>query len=239
MTSKQQILDAIRGLAAQSQGIPPGQDRFAKETQIKHSEWRGKFWARWSDALSEVGFAPNRLTAAFSNDFIVSSLTTLIEEIGRYPSNADLRLKARNSSGFPHDNVFERVGKKAKLAKMVVEWCAANPGHNVAHDICTKIVASAPAIQIEADAARADGFVYLMKSGKFYKIGRSIDVDRRLREITIQLPETLSPVHVIRTDDPAGIEAYWHRRFEAKRMKGEWFDLSAADVKAFKRRFFM
>jgi Meiotically up-regulated gene 113 len=77
------------------------------------------------------------------------------------------------------------------------------------------------------------GYVYLMKSGKFYKLGRSNAAGRREYELGIQLPEKLKTVHVIRTDDPAGIEAYWHQRFEAKRKNGEWFDLNAMDIAAF------
>ena len=84
-----------------------------------------------------------------------------------------------------------------------------------------------------------EGFVYLIKSGRYYKIGRSNAASRREYELALQMPEKAIKLHEIRTDDPPGIEAYWHNRFAAKRRGGEWFDLDAADVNAFKRRKFM
>jgi len=83
------------------------------------------------------------------------------------------------------------------------------------------------------------GFVYLMKHGKYYKIGKTNATGRREYELAVQLPEKLRTIHVIKTDDPNGIEEYWHKRFETKRGNGEWFDLETADVQAFKRRKFM
>jgi hypothetical protein len=44
---------------------------------------------------------------------------------------------------------------------------------------------------------------------------------------------------VIRTDDPSGIELYWHLRFGANRKNGESFDLDRSEVAAFERWNFM
>lgn len=85
-----------------------------------------------------------------------------------------------------------------------------------------------------APTGQPTGYVYLLKFGRFYKIGRSNAPGRREYEIALQLPEKERMVHSFSADDPSGIEAYWHRRFEARRRHGEWFELTAQDVAAFK-----
>jgi len=83
------------------------------------------------------------------------------------------------------------------------------------------------------------GYVYLMKAGRFYKIGRTNALGRRERELVIQLPEAAKAAHSIKTDDPTGIEKYWRRRFQDRRKNGEWSELTAPDLAAFRRRKFM
>jgi len=90
----------------------------------------------------------------------------------------------------------------------------------------------------ESGATKPDvGYVYLSRHGarREYKIGFTYNPLRREGELRIELPETLIPVHYIETDDPAGVENYWHRRFADKRLKNEWFAFTADDVRAFKR----
>jgi Meiotically up-regulated gene 113 len=90
---------------------------------------------------------------------------------------------------------------------------------------------------VRGSAPTAVGYLYIFKHGtrREYKIGRTKNSLRREGELGIQLPEKLTPVHHIKTDDPAGIESYWHTRFATKRKEGEWFALAPDDVRAFKR----
>ena len=109
--------------------------------------------------------------------------------------------------------------------------------------ICSKVPKTAieKAADEKSDAVNADygkiGYVYLVRHGtrNEYKIGKTNNPVRREGEIRLELPEKIKPIHRIKTDDPSGIESYWHSRFASKRKEGEWFSLTVEDVRAFKK----
>lgn len=240
---KEHILAEIKRTAALNGGVALGTERFFQETGIKVSDWMGKIWARWGDAVKEAGVTPNVLRGRFDDEFIIESYIALLREIGRLPVKGELKLKAGQDKTFPSHNTFDRFGNKQQLVKKIIEYCEDKQGYEDVLSIALPHVIEAVEFDEDADfdndSEETIGFVYMLKAGRNFKVGRSNSFDRRSRELKIQLPEQAETVHVIRTDDPIGIELYWHRRFESKRKNGEWFELNAQDVKAFKRRKFM
>jgi hypothetical protein len=238
--NREHILQEIKRTAKENGGMPLGRLRFFRETGIKESDWKGKYWARWNDAVTEAGLEPNQKTGAYEEELLIEKFISLSRELGRFPVVAEIRMKVRKDPGFPNDKTFGRFGSKPEFAAKILDYCRTRSGYDDVAALCATVARHPTANRDDADEDQTIiGCVYLMKSGKFYKLGRSNAAGRREYELGIQLPEKLKTVHVIRTDDPAGIEAYWHKRFEEKRKNGEWFDLGAAEVAAFKRRKFM
>jgi hypothetical protein len=238
--TKEHILKELRRTAEANGGVPLGRLSFFNETGIKESDWKGKFWTRWNDVVREAGFEPNQKQEAFDECYLIERFIALMRELGRFPIVAELRMKKRIDASFPNSKVYARFGAKAQLAAKIQDYCNGRNGYGDVVVLCSAVAGQlVPEVENDGEAGRDIGFVYLMKSGKFYKIGRSNAAGRREYEIAIQLPEPLRTIHTIRTDDPAGIEEYWHKRFAARRKKGEWFDLNAGEVSAFRRRKFM
>jgi hypothetical protein len=238
--SKQHILAEIARAAALNGGVALGKERFHQETGIKEADWSGKYWARWGDAVREAGCTPNQMQAPLDEQALLESLALLVRELGHWPVVTELKLKAKQVLGFPSHNTFRKFGSKSQQIATLTSYCLKRPTFA---DVLSLLPATneeeVESLEAEEESAQAIGFVYLLKATKYFKIGRSRSFERRSRELAIQLPERAETVHVIRTDDPIGIELYWHRRFEAKRKNGEWFELNVQDVKAFKRRKFM
>jgi hypothetical protein len=242
MFTKAHVLSEIARTAKANGGVPLGRLRFYAETGIKETDWLGKYWARWGDAVREAGLTPNTLQVGYGEEHLLERLASLAREIGRFPERTEIQLKARRDEKFPNARTFQRLGSKKALAEKLTTFCKSRSGYDDVLSLCIPVVGT---VLADADADSSSGaeetlgYVYLLKSGRYYKIGRTNAAGRRERELAIQLPERASNVHSIKTDDPVGIEDYWHRRFSDRRKNGEWFELTAKDVAAFKRRKLM
>jgi len=229
------ILSEIKRLAAENDGVAPGQQVFTRATGINHSKWRGVYWLSWSAALGEAGCAGSEGNQKKDSREILEKVAALCREVGRLPTHTEIRMRRRLNPDFPaHSTVSNHFSTNAELSSALRQLGAED-------ERWSDLLDYLPAGSVETSTRSSDrqeGMVYLLKSGKHYKIGRSDDIERRFREVTIALPETVTLVHTIRTDDPSGIEAYWHRRFAEKRANGEWFALTGDDVRAFRKRTF-
>jgi len=235
MYTKEAILKEIRRTAKENDGKPLGMARFEKETGLKPHHWK-KYWARFGDLQKEAGFEPNQLQGSYDDEFLIGKLIKTIRKLGKFPTFDELNIERSSDSKFPSREVFTKFGKLNLVGK-IVEYCKDKGDYSDVIELC------APILKKYSNKNNYDGMntlqnvgeVYLFKSGRYYKIGKTNDTVRRGSELRIQLPEEMNLIHSIKTDDPSGIEAYWHRRFESKRMNGEWFNLTSADIRAFKR----
>jgi hypothetical protein len=233
---REHIIKEIQRLAESNGGQPPGRRLFERETGITEGAWFGKYWARWSDAVAEAGYAPNTKNVKLDEQYVLEKLAEITRHYKKIPATMEMRLYKKANPEFPNEKtIVSHFGGKERLVARLAEWSLA---HKEYADIAALLTHVSAEPLSSASTKSAEGLVYLIRSGAHYKIGRSDELERRVKEIKVALPEAATLVHTIRTDDPSGIEAYWHRRFADRRANGEWFKLTAADVGAFKRRKF-
>lgn len=80
----------------------------------------------------------------------------------------------------------------------------------------------------------ANGVVYLIKSPShpdLLKIGMSKDCgSTRLRSMQTGNPDQLTLVRQWNTNDPRALETALHRKFDRRRVQGEWFRVTEQEV---------
>lgn len=212
---------------------------FVQATGITRSQlWRAGF-PKYTAAVEAAGLIPNQPTAATDPSSMFEALAGLARRLGKFPTKGDIKVARGKDAAFPSYEAYFRLSGQqfAALPAKLFDYCRSRKEFADVADLLGDPTAP-PTIPAAAQGKlqRVVGYVYLAKHGRDYKIGRSNDVARRRREISLLLPNELEHVHVIETDDPEGIEAYWHRRFEKRRSRGEWFRLNPDDVAAFRRR---
>lgn len=230
------IIAEIRRIAAANGGQPPGGRAFQSQTGIGEAKWAGVYWSKWGDALEEAGYAANKWTKRRDTSELTEQFAQVTLELGHVPTIRELKLLRRDGNeAIPSPGIIrEHFKGQDGVVEALRELSYRDPEYEQLRDLLPR--PKSPARQPKA--SMPDGWVYLVKSGDFYKIGRSDEIERRLKEIKVSLPDKAVLFHSIQTDDPAGIETYWHRRFADRRANGEWFKLTSVDVSAFTRRKF-
>jgi hypothetical protein len=162
---------------------------------------------RWGDAQEEAGFARNRFQEAFERDFLIKKFIDLIRRTKdgdkiRFPVEGEMLAERKRSTDFPHAQAFRRqFGGKSQIAAAILEHCQARSGFEVIGACEEVIKRNVPSSTREKESKDQEslGHVYLIKSGRYYKIGRTNAVGRRYYELAIQLPEKANTIHVIKT----------------------------------------
>ena len=86
------------------------------------------------------------------------------------------------------------------------------------------------ALQKERSRKRT-GFIYLIRSNTgHYKIGRTTNLDLRIKSYSREYPIKTKVIHSFKCDDYVNIDSYLLRKFQNKQLQGEWFDLSDSDI---------
>jgi hypothetical protein len=69
------------------------------------------------------------------------------------------------------------------------------------------------------------GSVYLLRSGRAYKIGRTGNLSQRLRYIDQALPNPVEVIYYLETGESSSLERFLHRQFAPYRIRGDWYRL--------------
>lgn len=79
------------------------------------------------------------------------------------------------------------------------------------------------------------GYIYVLRADNgLYKIGRSVNIDGRIKRLETVLPYELELVCAVKAKDYITTEAKLHQVFADKCVKGEWFQLTEADIEYIK-----
>lgn len=80
--------------------------------------------------------------------------------------------------------------------------------------------------------------VYIIKSGRYYKIGITHDLQQRLFGLRVDSPLEVELVLSAESDRSEEVESQLHEMFKEKLVRGEWYLLKKADIELARSKIF-
>jgi len=237
MLTKEELLKKIRRYAKEN-GKTPSEKNFYDYTGVGIYDLKKLGWSYYGDLVREAGLVPNKFDKTkYSHEQLCKIFVEVIRKKGKWPTRGELDVKHHIDSNFPDSSTFyKKLGLTGDLAKTIIEFIEDKQGYSDVIKICNSVLENYEnRDESSEDGDVICGFVYLGKQHGKYKIGKTKDLNRRREDITLLGSEPIEWIHTIETDDMNGVEKYWHDRFKSKVKRGEWFNLTRADIKAFKR----
>ena len=77
---------------------------------------------------------------------------------------------------------------------------------------------------------KKSGFVYVILSNNYYKIGQTKNLNTRLNELNRTCPDGIELITSVFSEDVKSLEESFHHRFSSKRVHSEWFELDDNDI---------
>lgn len=229
--TREQILAEFKRVTAKNAGRPLGQRAFEK--LIPNRFWRYK-WESYGALCRDAGFPANSRPSRHADDALLAALIPFVRARRKFPTYREQAVERHNNNAFPSPNsLISHFGSQAGATTALLAYSRQRPNLG---DIVEILTAGENRSQTGGmtvpDPVVGFGYVYLFKySQKRYKVGKSDSPPNR--HAALGRPEI---IHFIRTDDPDGIEKYWHERFKERDLGHEMFALTLADVNAFKLR---
>lgn len=129
-----------------------------------------------------------------------------------------------------------------------VEWCYYGSGYDAYvkfSDLGKMTDETWAIIETYADPAPAPedrllergqaGWIYVLEGGGYHKIGRTTNLDGRMKQIVSKLPFEVTLLYkIFYPEQLPGVERGLHEKFADKRVNGEWFKLDEEDLEWFK-----
>lgn len=80
------------------------------------------------------------------------------------------------------------------------------------------------------------GYIYFLSSAGYVKIGKTLNLDDRMRSLEMSTPLEIELLHFVKSENIDKDERIFHNMFVTKRVKGEWFDLDERDIEEIKTK---
>lgn len=75
--------------------------------------------------------------------------------------------------------------------------------------------------------AKNNSSIYVIRVGEFYKIGRTVNISKRISAYYTHCPYEIYPIHKIEVEYGVEFEELLHNTFSCFLHRGEWFALSS------------